>query len=146
MLESMMLCALCRVVLTLALLNGLAAQAAIRPESAPAEQSPAALAPEPVPRAGLVSEDELRQYWQQRLRDARARVTTALERVEAAESAYRTVRHRRRARGELKQDTEQEIVAARAELAAAEGELAAIPEAARRSGAQPGWLRDVESE
>lgn len=93
-----------------------------------------------------LSEEQLRLAWQQRYRDARKRVTEARKRVAESVNQYRLMRHRQHARGKAKAQIEDELLAARSELEAAEEELAALPELARRAGVLPGWLRELEDE
>lgn len=88
---------------------------------------------------------EERAMWEQRLRDARAALAAARARHEAAELAYKHMRHRDRARGEARAAILEEREAARRALEEAEARLEALPEAARRAGVPPGWLR-IDSE
>lgn len=82
-----------------------------------------------------------REQWQQRVIQARAKVRSARERLATAEARYSRMRSREKTRGEAKEAIEQELEEARRALAAAEQELEALPEVARRAGVPPGWLR-----
>ena len=84
-----------------------------------------------------------RDFWQKQIEEAREELALARTRHEAALATYRTMRHRRRARGPrkraaLKQRSETEAV-----LAEAESRLEELLEQARRAGVPPGWIRDA---
>jgi ribosome-binding ATPase YchF (GTP1/OBG family) len=96
-----------------------------------------ARAADPVPDSEVVE----REIWQERLREARAEVTRARERFEAADLAYKRMRHHQRGRGESKAAVLEERRQARVALEEAERQLRELPEEARRSGVPPGWLR-----
>ncbi len=80
-------------------------------------------------------------YWREQALEARANVADARERYSAAQTAFRSMKQRRRPRGEARVAIEVEYEEARAELAKAEQELESLDEQARRAGAPPGWLR-----
>ncbi len=123
-----------RVALTAAAVIGLAfASGLATPPSAAAEET------------GFPADVDLEgngpDYWRERALEARANVAEARERSTAAETAYRSMRQRRRPRGAARATIEAEYEEARVELAKAEQELMALDEEARRAGAPPGWLR-----
>lgn len=88
----------------------------------------------PLPDAG----DQ--EAWQQEMRDARQALAEARERHEAAEVAYKRMRHHSRGRGEVKAAILAEREEAARALAEAERRLEELPEEARRAGVPPGWL------
>ncbi len=81
--------------------------------------------------------------WMNRIQQARARLSTAQDRYASAMVSYRQMKHRRRARGEQKLSILTQRKAARSELTAAQRELDALLEQARREGVPPGWLREA---
>lgn len=82
-----------------------------------------------------------RQLWQDLMRDARDAVDAARARHEAAELAYKRMRHHDRGRGAKKAQILAEREAAQRELEEAERRLEELPHEARRAGVPPGWLR-----
>jgi hypothetical protein len=84
---------------------------------------------------------EGREQWRERLFAANQRVANAEKRSAAAHSAYKTMRHRRRPRGDAKQAIMDEIALSREEIARAQQNLEKLERAARRAGAPPSWLR-----
>lgn len=92
---------------------------------------------------------EGREGWRARLLGANRELASARKRRAAAESAYQSMRHRRRPRGEGKQAIMDELEASREDLARAKRELEDLEKAARRAGAPPSWLEfdpaDIEA-
>jgi hypothetical protein len=94
----------------------------------------------------LSAEDADKGRWQGEYRQALQTVDEAWARVDRAEGAYRSVRHRDRVRGAPKAEAEAELEAARAGVERAEQQLEALVERARRAEVPPGWLREVDWE
>ncbi len=84
-----------------------------------------------------------REVWQTRIEEAREELVQARARHEAALAAYRSVRHRRRARGARKQAALKQRGEAETALVEAERHLEELLEQARRAGVPPGWIRDA---
>ncbi len=84
---------------------------------------------------------EDREQWRERLLAANQEVTSAQKRGAAAQRAYKTMRHRRRPRGDAKQAIMDEIALSREELARAQQALEKLETAARRAGAPSSWLK-----
>ena len=87
-----------------------------------------------------------RERWEQQLGEARRTLAAARERHEAAELAYKRMRHRNRERGAAKAAILAERDEAVRALAEAEQGLEALREEARRAGVPPGWLRADDEE
>jgi len=102
----------------------------------------------PVVSPGAPNETE----WRQRAHDARARVEGGKQRVDQLEAETRKLENDfyswddgNYRDGVIKpawDKKKEELEAARKELAAAEADLAELPDRARRAGALPGWLRE----
>ena len=88
----------------------------------------------------------MKAYWQGRHHEIVERIRSASERLEAARATYARGKHTRKLQDQGKLDVATEMVRAEADLRAAHAELEAFPEEARRGGALPGWLREVEDE
>ncbi len=84
--------------------------------------------------------------WEQRLEEAQTQLETARTRVAESESAVTRARHRRYPRGKEFDDLVATAENARKQLRAAEAELPALLEEARRAGVEPGVLRRFEPE
>jgi hypothetical protein len=84
---------------------------------------------------------EGREQWRELLLAANQEVASAQKRNAAALKAYKTMRHRRRPRGDAKQAIMDEIELSREELARAQQDLEKLESAARRAGATPNWLK-----
>jgi hypothetical protein len=84
--------------------------------------------------------------WQQELRAAQQTLAEARERHEAAELAYKRMRHRNRERGAAKAAILVEREEAALALVVAEQDLETLREEARRAGVPPGWLELDEAE
>ncbi|MBW2691694.1 MAG: hypothetical protein JRE57_03540 [Deltaproteobacteria bacterium] len=84
---------------------------------------------------------EGRAQWRAPLLVANQEVASAQKRNTAALQAYEIMRHRRRPRGEGKQEIMDALEVTREELAAAQQKLEKIEKAARRAGVPPSWLR-----
>ena len=91
-------------------------------------------------------EAQQKAYWQTLHHDIVERIRDASERLEQARGTYARVRHHRKLQDQGKLDVATEIAAAEADLRAAHAELEAFPDGARRGGALPGWLRELEDE
>ena len=105
-------------------------------------------APEPEPELsdGRSQQEEPkqpegRQEWRERLLIANQEVAIAQKRSAAASKAYKTMRHRRRPRGDAKQAIMDEIELSGEALATALQDLEKLEKAARRAGAPPSWLK-----
>ncbi|MFQ5418406.1 MAG: hypothetical protein ACE5FL_15375 [Myxococcota bacterium] len=83
-----------------------------------------------------------REIWIVRFAGARARVALAHTRQQRALDDYARTRHRRRQRGAAKLAVMNELTAAGLEVDAAESNLAALLERARRAGIPKGWMRE----
>ena len=94
--------------------------------------------------AGLSSEQVA--AWEARLAEAQARLTTARAQAESSERALGRARHRRYPRGEALDALVAAAEDARADVAAAEAELPALLEQARRAGVEPGVLQRFEAD
>jgi hypothetical protein len=84
---------------------------------------------------------EGRLEWRERLLTANQEVAIAKKRIAAASKAYKTMRHRRRPRGDAKQAIMDEIELSGEALATALQDLEKLEKAARRAGAPPSWLK-----
>ena len=87
-----------------------------------------------------------KEAWVTRLREANQGVANARRRSETADRTYSEMRHRNRARGEAKEQIMAEREQAAAALEAAEHQMDALVEDARRSGVPPGWIREALEE
>ena len=94
--------------------------------------------------AADLDEAARKDYWQKRYEMVLNQSSAAETRLAAAERALRKARHRDRLKGQARIDINLELDAARKEAEAARKLLAQFPEAARRAGVLPGWLREVE--
>jgi septal ring factor EnvC (AmiA/AmiB activator) len=86
-----------------------------------------------------------RKQWRSDLRDARAEVDAAHARQRRALNAYKSMRHRRKKRGEAKREVLEELRASEADIPKAEAKLEALRGSARSAGVPPGWLRGLDS-
>lgn len=109
------------------------------------------IAPVPVVSAqqadlSWASADQQKDFWQGRFRELRQRA--ALLRRDAAIEweLYADANRRNYRRGKVRHIHRDKAIELEVELAEVETELRALPEAARRAGALPGWLREVEFE
>ena len=84
---------------------------------------------------------EGREQWRELLLAANQEVASAQKRSAAALSAYKTMRHRRRPRGDAKQAIMDEIALSQEALARAQEDLEKLESAARRAGATSSWLK-----
>jgi hypothetical protein len=82
-----------------------------------------------------------KEMWQARFRSAREAVAEQQARQQEAVDAYKQMRHRRRQRGEEKQQILEELTAAEVALEEAKSALEELYESARREGVPPGWMR-----
>ncbi|MFB3118655.1 MAG: hypothetical protein ACE1ZP_07800 [Myxococcota bacterium] len=99
-----------------------------------------------IPNLGTAQEPELEQpqgrtQWREQLLAANQRVAIAQKRNAAALSAYQSMRHRRRPRGDAKQAIMDELEFSREEIARSQQNLEKLERAARRAGAPPRWLK-----
>jgi hypothetical protein len=102
--------------------------------------------PESVQPAGRPQQEESEQpegrpEWRERLLAANREVAIAQKRSAIASEAYKTMRHRRRPRGDAKQAIMDEIELSREALTKALQDLEKLEKAARRAGAPPSWLK-----
>jgi hypothetical protein len=84
---------------------------------------------------------EGRSEWRERLLAANAEVAIAEKRSADAKAAYKTMRHRRRPRGDGKQAIMDELELSDEALRTALQDLEKLEKAARRAGAPPSWLK-----
>lgn len=112
--------------------RALAAAAALAALALPARAS------DPVPA------DAGRAWWQEHARELHASQRAAQARHEAAVAAYERMRSRGYPAGDARAAIVAERDAAAEALRAAERELEALPEQARRAGAPPGWIRESQ--
>ncbi len=123
------------------------------PPAAPAAAARASVAPTPAPPSpapGEPSAEETR--WREAARNGKKRIEDARNRVEELDSAAHKLesdfyawddgQYRDRVIKPAWDKTKEDLEAARKELAAAEKDLAELPDRARRAGALPGWLRE----
>ncbi|MCH8891748.1 MAG: hypothetical protein IH827_11835 [Myxococcales bacterium] len=99
-----------------------------------------------IPNLGTAQEPELEQpqgrtQWREQLLAANQRVAIAQKRNAAALSAYQSMRHRRRPRGDAKQAIMDELEFSHEEIARSQQNLEKLEKAARRAGAPPSWLK-----
>jgi hypothetical protein len=97
--------------------------------------------PYPAPDAAARTTESERDAWQERLDEARAELSRAEQRRDAAETAVDRMRHRRRPRGDARKALFAEREQARADAEAARRALDELLEQARRAGVPPGWLQ-----
>ncbi len=90
---------------------------------------------------GESEQPEGREEWREQLFAANQAVAIAHQRSAAAQEAYKTMRHRRRPRGDAKQAIMDELELAREAIATAEQNLEKLEKAARRAGAPSSWLK-----
>ena len=96
------------------------------------------------PPAADASEEQQKTYWQNRHEQLAERVRDAGARVEATRAEYVRGRHHYKIRGENYVRVLTQIAKAESDLMEAQRELRGLPEEARRAGAPPGWLRELE--
>jgi hypothetical protein len=99
-----------------------------------------------IPNLGTAQEPELEQpqgrtQWREQLLAANQQVAIAQKRNAAALSAYVSMRHRRRPRGDAKQAIMDELEFSHEEIARSQQNLEKLEKAARRAGAPPSWLK-----
>ena len=99
-----------------------------------------------IPNLGTAQEPELEQpqgrtQWREQLLAANQQVAIAQKRNAAALSAYESMRHRRRPRGDAKQAIMDELEFSHEEIARSQQNLEKLEKAARRAGAPPSWLK-----
>ncbi len=99
-----------------------------------------------IPNLGCAQEPESEQpqgrtQWREQLLAANQQVAIAQKRNAAALSAYESMRHRRRPRGDAKQAIMDELEFSREEIARSQQNLEKLEKAARRAGAPPSWLK-----
>jgi hypothetical protein len=87
------------------------------------------------------AQPESRAQWRALLLVANREVASAQKRNTDALRTYEIMRHRRRPRGEGKQEIMDALERSREELATAQQKLEKIEKAARRAGVPPSWLR-----
>jgi septal ring factor EnvC (AmiA/AmiB activator) len=121
-------------------LVALALAGALFPLPAPAAAEPAKASEAP----GLT--DEAVAAWVVRLDEAQEKLARTRSRLAADEAALTRARHRRYPRGEALDALKARVAKGRTDLEAAETELPALLEEARRAGVPPGALRRFEPE
>ena len=89
-------------------------------------------------------EEQQKAYWQNRHEQLVERVRDAGARLEATRAEYVRGRHHYKIRGESYVRVLTQIAKAEADFMDAQRELRGLPEEARRAGALPGWLRELE--
>jgi hypothetical protein len=99
-----------------------------------------------IPNLGCAQEPESEQpqgrtQWREQLLAANQQVAIAQKRNAAALSAYESMRHRRRPRGDAKQAIMDELEFSHEEIARSQQNLEKLEKAARRAGAPPSWLK-----
>ena len=115
-------------------------------DAAPAfsDGGPAAAAPDVV---GVdATDDEAKSYWQEKYRSLLERRDELNEIVETERELYADANRRNYRRGKKRHIHRAKMLEAQAELEKVEAALAAFPDEARRGGALPGWLYEVEEE
>lgn len=103
----------------------------------------------PAAHAQVAGEEDLqnqKEYWQDRYRRLRQDAARLEFNAERARKAYTLSRRWNYPRGEARLKLFQQIEDAEAELESVRKEIAALPTEARRAGALPGWLYEVEAE
>ncbi len=90
---------------------------------------------------GESEQPEGREEWREQLLAANQAVAIAHQRSANAQDAYKTMRHRRRPRGDAKQAIMDEIELSSEAIAAAEQNLEKLEKAARHAGAPSSWLK-----
>ena len=107
--------------------------------------APLSVLAEDGPRIGLSKADH-KEFWQSRYRELRQEAAL-LKRDAAIEwELYADANRRNYRRGKVRHIHRDKALELEVRLAEVEEELNALPEAARRSGALPGWIREVEAE
>ncbi len=103
----------------------------------------------PDAQAQLAEDDDhqnQKEYWQDRYRRLRQDAARLERNAERARKAYALAQRRNYPRGGARQKLFQQIEDAEAELESVRQEIAELPTEARRAGAMPGWLYEVEEE
>ena len=103
----------------------------------------------PAAHAQLAGEEELqnqKEYWQERYRRLRQDAARLERNAERARKAYALAQRRNYPRGGARQKLSQQIEDAETELESVRKEIEELPSEARRAGAMPGWLYEVEEE
>jgi len=99
--------------------------------------------------AQIAGEEELqdqKEYWQERYRRLRQDAARLERNAERARKAYAMAQRRNYPRGGARQRLIQQIEDAETELESVRKEIEELPTEARRAGAMPGWLYEVEDE
>jgi hypothetical protein len=99
--------------------------------------------------AQVTGEEDLqnqKEYWQDRYRRLRQDAARLERNAERARKAYALAQRRNYPRGGARQQLFQQIEDAETELESVRKEIAELPSEARRAGAMPGWLYEVEKE
>ena len=97
-------------------------------------------------QAAPVASEVIAAGWEARLADAEAKLAAARSRAARSEQTLTHARHRKYPRGEALDALIADAEEAREALAAAEAEVPALLEQARRAGVEPGVLRRFEPE
>lgn len=85
-------------------------------------------------------------YWQKRYASLLDEAEVLRETVERERELYADANRRNYRRGDKRHRHRKAMLEAAARLEVVERELEALPDEARRAGALPGWLREVELE
>ncbi|HEB90088.1 MAG TPA: hypothetical protein ENI85_10995 [Deltaproteobacteria bacterium] len=85
-------------------------------------------------------------YWQDRYRRLRKEAARLRREIEEARTAYAAANRRNYRRGPVRHEYRAKMLEAEKELSRVEAELSTLHDEARRAGALPGWLREVEME
>jgi chromosome segregation ATPase len=100
-------------------------------------------------QSGVTSDEELaaqKAYWQDRYRRLLQSAERLRQETSEARSAYAEANRRNYRRGGSRHVHRADLEKAEKELADVESQLAHIVDEARRAGALPGWLYEVEAE
>ena len=89
---------------------------------------------------------EQKAYWQNRYRDLRSEAARLRREFERERELYADANRRNYRRGPVRHEHREKAAKAEQDLARVEAELAGFSEEARRKGALPGWLYEVEDE
>jgi len=103
----------------------------------------------PAAHAQLADDEVLqheKEYWQDRYRRLRQNAARLERNAERARKAYALAQRRNYPRGGARQKLFQQIEDAETELESVRKEIEELPREARRAGALPGWLYEVEQE
>ena len=92
------------------------------------------------PALAVDAGDDPKAYWQARYQEVQTEYQEASDERDAANLALRKARQRNRLKGARREEIMAELTKAEARYAAAAQAKSALPEQARRAGAEPGWF------